>query len=174
MTGMTPDPGTPSATPAAEDVAGVERALSRVSYLSARVRRHDRAAAAAGVPPDRAAVVVLRQLADAGAMRPGELAARLEVEAPHVTRQVHQLAKAGYADRGPDPGDRRAHLIQLTPAGRAAARRIRQVRTRSMRAALPRWSPQDLHQLATLLHRMSDDLLASPPAGEEGDGELPG
>jgi len=43
-----------------------------------------------------------------------------------------------------------------------------------MRAALARWSPQDLHQLATLLHRMSDDLLASPPAGEEGDGELPG
>jgi hypothetical protein len=32
------------------------------------------------VPLDRAAVVVLLELADSGAMRPGELAARLEVD----------------------------------------------------------------------------------------------
>jgi DNA-binding MarR family transcriptional regulator len=62
---------------------------------------------AAGVPLDRAAVTVLLELADSGAMRPGELAARLEVEAPHVTRQVQLLEKAGYAARGADPDDRR-------------------------------------------------------------------
>jgi hypothetical protein len=30
-----------------------------------------------------------------------------------------------------------------------------------MQAALARWSPQEVHQLATLFHRMVDDLLAS-------------
>jgi hypothetical protein len=49
------------------------------------------------------------------------LAARLEVEAPHVTRQVQRLEKVGCAARGADPDDRRAQLIQLTPSGMAGA-----------------------------------------------------
>lgn len=93
-------------------------------------------------------------------MRSGELAARLEVEAPHVTRQVQRLQHAGYVDRVPDPDDRRAQLIQLTPSGRAASDRIREAGTSSMQAALADRPPQELHQLATLLHRMVDDFLA--------------
>ena len=100
-------------------------------------------------------------------MRPGELAARLGVEAPHVTRQVQRLQKAGYADREPDPDDRRAHLIQLTPAGKAASDRIRQAGKTGMQTALAHWPPQELHQLATLLHRMVDDFLAYAAEEEE-------
>ncbi len=107
-----------------------------------------------------AAVVILRQLAEAGPVRSGELAARLEVEAPHVTRQVQRLQQAGYVDRVPDPDDRRAQLIQLTPSGMAASDRIREAGTSGMQAALAHWPPQELHQLATLLHRMVDDFLA--------------
>jgi DNA-binding MarR family transcriptional regulator len=146
-------------TPVSADLVEIERGLTRIAYLLTRARRHDFISAAAGVPLDRAAVAVLRQLADSGAMRPGELAARLEVEAPHITRQVQHLEKIGYVDRAADPGDRRAHLIQLTPSGQAAADRIRTVGRRSMQAALARWEPQELHQLATLLHRMVDDFL---------------
>jgi DNA-binding MarR family transcriptional regulator len=82
------------------------------------------------------------------------------VEAPHVTRQVQRLQQAGYATRTPDPDDRRAQLIQLTPAGRAAADRIREAGTTGMQAALAHWPSQERHQLATLLHRMVDDFLA--------------
>jgi DNA-binding MarR family transcriptional regulator len=113
-------------------------------------------------------VTVLLQLAEAGAMRPGELAARLEVEAPHITRQVQRLAQAGYAERAPDPDDRRAQLIALTPADRAAARRIRETGRNGMQAALAHWSPQDLHQLTTLFQRMVDDLLAYAAEHERG------
>jgi DNA-binding MarR family transcriptional regulator len=156
----------PSATaPVSADVVELERALTRVAYLITRNRRHDLLTAAAGVPLDRAAVMVLQQLAESGAMRPGELAERLEVEAPHITRQVQRLQQDGYVDRAPDPDDRRAHLIQLTPSGRAAADRLREVRQRGMQDALARWPPQELHQLATLFHRMVDDTLAS--TGEE-------
>ena len=112
----------PAAAPAADaaDAAEILREITRIAYLITRARRHDRVRTVAAVPLDRAAVMVLGQLAEAGPVRPGELADRLGVEAPHVTRQVQRLQQAGYADRVPDPDDRRAQLIQLTPAGRAA------------------------------------------------------
>jgi DNA-binding MarR family transcriptional regulator len=161
----------PAAAPAADadpaaDAAEILRAITRIGYLITRARRHDVVRTVAAVPLDRAAVMVLQQLAEAGPVRPGELAARLEVEAPHVTRQVQRLQQAGYADRVPDPDDRRAQLIQVTPSGRAASDRIREAGTAGMQAALAHWSPQERHQLATLLHRMVDDFLAYAP-GED-------
>jgi DNA-binding MarR family transcriptional regulator len=97
-----------------------------------------------------------------------ELAARLEVEAPHITRQVQRLAQAGYAERAPDPDDRRAQLIRLTPSGKQAARRIRQTGRKYMQAALAHWAPEDLHQLTTLFHRMVDDFITYAAEHERG------
>ena len=158
----------PAAADAADaaDAAEILRAITRIGYLITRARRHDLVRTVAAVPLDRAAVMVLQQLAAAGPVRPGELAARLEVEAPHVTRQVQRLEKAGYAARGADPDDRRAQLIQLTPSGTAAAGRIREVGRSGMQAALAHWPPHELHQLATLLHCMVDDFLAYSAAEE--------
>src|SRR5438477_5344657 len=124
-----PEPAAAPAPADAADAAEILRAITRIGYLITRARRHDLVKPVAAVPLDRAAVMVLQQLAEAGPVRTGELAARLSVEAPHVTRQVQRLQRAGYADRAPDPDDRRAHLIQLTPAGRAASDRIRQAGT---------------------------------------------
>jgi DNA-binding MarR family transcriptional regulator len=162
----------PRATaPVSTDVAEIERALTRIVYLTSRVRQHDRLMARAGVPLDRAAVALLRQIADGEPVRPGELAARLAVEASHVTRQVQQLQKAGYLTRVPDPDDRRAQLIQLTPFGREAVERIREVSCRGMQGALAAWSPEELQQLATLFHRMVDDFLSYSGEGEAREGE---
>jgi DNA-binding MarR family transcriptional regulator len=159
-------PETQPESAAAADAAEILQAITRIAYLITRARRHDRVRTVAAVPLDRAAVMVLGQLAEAGPVRPGELADRLGVEAPHVTRQVQRLQQAGYADRVPDPDDRRAQLIQLTPAGRAAADRIREAGTAGMQAALAHWPSQERHQLATLLHRMVDDFLAYAAAEE--------
>ena len=147
-------------TPASEEVTEIERALTRITYLSTRARQHDRLMALAGVPLDRAAVALLRQVADSEPLRPGELATRLGVEASHVTRTVQQLQKSGYVTRVPDPDDRRAQRIQLTEAGRQAIDRIRDAGARGMQLALSDWSPEELGQLATLFHRMVDDFLA--------------
>jgi DNA-binding MarR family transcriptional regulator len=126
-------------------VIDIERALNRITYLSTRARQHDRLMALAGVPLDRAAVALLRQIADSEPLRPGEPANRLGVEASHVT----------------DPDDRRAQCIELPPQGQEAIDRIRAVGVRGMQAALAAWSPDDLRQLATLFHRMVDDFLAA-------------
>jgi DNA-binding MarR family transcriptional regulator len=149
-----------SGTPASEEVAEIERALTRITYLSTRARQHDRLMALAGVPLDRAAVALLRQVADSEPLRPGELANRLGVEASHVTRTVQQLQKSGYVSRVPDPDDRRAQRIQLTEAGEQAIARVRDAGARGMQLALADWSPEELRQLATLFHRMVDDFLS--------------
>jgi DNA-binding MarR family transcriptional regulator len=75
-----------------------------------------------------------------------------------VTRQVQQLEKTGYLTRVPDPNDRRAQRIELTPAGRDAVDRVREASCRGMSVALADWSPEDLEQLATLCHRLVDDF----------------
>ncbi|MFE7650517.1 MarR family winged helix-turn-helix transcriptional regulator [Streptomyces phaeoluteigriseus] len=147
------------AAPASPEVIEIERALTRITYLGTRARQHDRLMALAGVPLDRAAVALLRQVADSEPLRPGELAQRLGVEASHVTRTVQQLQKSGYVTRVPDPDDGRAQRIQLTGAGREAIDRVRDAGARGMQLALAEWSPQELRQLSTLFHRMVDDFL---------------
>ncbi|MEU0195925.1 MarR family transcriptional regulator [Streptomyces afghaniensis] len=155
------------------EVIEIERALTRITYLSTRARQHDRLMALAGVPLDRAAVALLRQVADSEPLRPGELAARLGVEASHVTRTVQQLQKSGYVTRVPDPDDRRAQRIELTDAGLQAIAKVREAGVRGMQMALSDWPPEELRQLATLFHRMVDDFLAHAVDEEPEDRSAP-
>nr|MDT0667717.1 MarR family transcriptional regulator [Micromonospora sp. DSM 115978] len=105
---------TTTSSQASQEVVELETAVSQMAYLLARTRQHERMRAASGVPLDRAAMVVLRKLDESGPVRLGELAEALHVEAPHVSRQVQVLERAGYATRAPDPRDGRAHVVQLT------------------------------------------------------------
>jgi DNA-binding MarR family transcriptional regulator len=142
------------------DVVELERAMTRISHLLTRARQHGRTIAEAGVTVDRAGVPLLRMLADVGEpLRPGELAARLAVEAPHVTRQVQRLERAGFVERVPDPDDRRAQRVRLSRAGQEAVDSIRAVGCRWMYEALADWPPEDRQRLALLFHRMVDDFL---------------
>ena len=141
------------------DVVEIERALSRISHLLSRARQHYQVAAEAGVPIDRAAVPILRLLAEAGPQRSGDIAARLAVEAPHVTRQVQRLEGAGYVERVPDPVDRRAYGVRLTASGREAVDKILDVGRQSILHALADWSPAERAQLAALFDRMVDDFV---------------
>ncbi|WP_344268416.1 MarR family transcriptional regulator [Streptomyces hebeiensis] len=149
----------PAAEPVPAAVSDIERALSRIAYLAGRARQHERLMATAGLAFDRAAVAILRNVAEAEPLRPGELAARLSVEASHVTRQLRQLENGGYVTRVPDPDDRRAQRVRLTDAGLAAVDRVREASRRGMEMALADWSAQDLRQLAGLFHRLVDDFV---------------
>ncbi|WP_207400839.1 MarR family winged helix-turn-helix transcriptional regulator [Actinomadura roseirufa] len=149
----------PSSVPA--DIIEIERAVMRIAHMLTRARRHDRFIAAAGVAVDRAGVPLLRVLADEGGpLRPGEIAVRLAVEAPQVTRQVQRLERAGYVERVPDPDDGRARRIQLTDAGLEALESVRAAGREWMREALGAWTPAERERLAGLVHRMMDDFEA--------------
>lgn len=158
-------PGVPP-DPAEAGIVEIERALSRVAHMLTRARQHDRTVVAAGVPVDRAAVPVLRALADGGGpMRPGELAAALAVEAPHVTRQVQRLERAGYVEQVPDPDDGRCRRVRLSASGVDAVECIRAAGRRWIAEALAGWTPADRERLAGLVHRMVDDFAAHSHAG---------
>ncbi|MEU6564033.1 MarR family winged helix-turn-helix transcriptional regulator [Nocardia nova] len=148
----------------------LEHALTRIAHLLTRARRHGRTVAAAGVTVDRANVPLLRMLADsAEPMRMGELAACLDVEAPHITRQIQRLERSGYVERIPDPDDRRAQRVRITDTGRATVEAVRAVGRQHIRNALGDWSTEDLRQLAALNHRMVDDFLANAEHDEAAD-----
>ncbi|MFD4872121.1 MarR family winged helix-turn-helix transcriptional regulator [Streptomyces sp. NPDC058420] len=149
----------PVTAPVPEDVAEIERVLTRVSYLAGRARQHERLMALTGLPLDRAAVAILRYIAESEPLRPGVLAVRMSVEASHVTRQLRQLEQLGYVIRIQDPDDGRAQRVQLTNSGLAAVDRIRDASRSGIEMALAHWPAEDLRQLAGLFHRLVDDFV---------------
>ncbi|MCX5239563.1 MarR family transcriptional regulator [Streptomyces prunicolor] len=154
----------PETAPVPEDVAEIERVLTRIAYLAGRARQHERLMALAGLPLDRAAVSILRYISESEPLRPGVLAVRMSVEASHVTRQLRQLEQLGHVVRIPDPDDGRAQRVQLTDSGLAAVNRIRDASRRGIEMALIHWSAEDLRQLADLFHRLVDDFVTHAEA----------
>ena len=68
---------------------------------------------------------VLRMIDTMGPQPQAEVARRLLVTAPVVTRLAATLADAGLVERRTDAKDRRAVLLALTPTGRRRARAMR-------------------------------------------------
>ena len=68
---------------------------------------------------------VLRVIDTLGPQPQAEVARRLLVTAPVVTRLASTLADAGLVARGTDPNDRRAVVLELTATGRRRARAMR-------------------------------------------------
>jgi DNA-binding MarR family transcriptional regulator len=68
---------------------------------------------------------VLRMIDTLGPQPQAEVARRLLVTAPVVTRLASTLAGLGLVERNADPKDRRTVLLTLTPTGRRRARAMR-------------------------------------------------
>ncbi|MEV1067224.1 MarR family transcriptional regulator [Streptomyces sp. NPDC050263] len=151
---MSPSP--PAVPPASPAAVEMERALTRAACLGVRARQHGRLVAMTGVPLDRAAVAMLRRIADRDPLRPGEPAQALAVRASHVTRQVRRLQKAGCVTRVADPEGSRSRRIRLTPLGEDAVARLGDAGARDMRPVPADWSPCEPRRLADLFHRRVD------------------
>lgn len=55
-----------------------------------------------------------------GALRMSDIADRLVLSRGGTTKVIDRIEERGLAERTPDPGDRRATLVRITPAGVAA------------------------------------------------------
>ncbi|WP_330274191.1 MarR family transcriptional regulator [Lentzea sp. NBC_00516] len=114
-----------------------------------------------GLPLDRPGLTVLITLRMAGQpLRVGEIAARMQVVGPHVTRHLHDLERADLVRRVTDPDDQRARLVELTDAGAAAAGRYLEAVIGRLAGAVADWSEEDKTTLGRLLSRFVDDLQA--------------
>ncbi|MBB4682850.1 MarR family winged helix-turn-helix transcriptional regulator [Amycolatopsis jiangsuensis] len=135
--------------------------LNQLSRSFNRGRLFERAIEASGIGLDHPSVQILTTLQLAGEpLRIGEIASRLQVVGPHVTRQVQVLEKRGLVERVTDPADQRARLIAPTAPGRAAAEKYFGAVLGWFTDALADWSPEDRSALGRLLGRFADDLSA--------------
>lgn len=127
----------------------------------------ERALATAGVDLNFTQFLALKRLGEAGPMAPGELARTLNYNPGALTRLLDKLERSGYLERVPDPTDRRALRLELTPGGRAVRQRMLACGNAAAERAFAEITRAERRQLRTLLMRVLDHLRAArpPPAG---------
>ena len=105
---------------------------------------------------------VLDALQSAGRIRMNELSAALGVVPRSVTTIVDALEKEGMVTRLPDPGDRRATLLELTGTGRSQLRRLRAMHDSAAAELFDVLTATEKDQLAGLLRRLQAAADAGP------------
>jgi DNA-binding MarR family transcriptional regulator len=143
---------------AVDDVARTQRALEQLDRLRASRNGHAALAAAAGIDLSRPAYALLRRIDEHGPAPLGELARATGMDAASTGRQVRRLEELGFVDRVQSEVDARVVVVQITPPGVDARRRIADVLDRHLRDVLDRWSETDRRKLGTLLQRLVDDF----------------
>jgi len=101
---------------------------------------------------------LVKQLMCGDAMRVSDLAARIELDASTVSRQIKQLEDKGIVERTADPADGRASLVQISEDGRDVMRAAFKRRHDRIKTVLAPWSDRDRAQLQELLTRLAADL----------------
>jgi len=142
---------------AAHDTAtdDLQQVLAAMSYLLTRPSAHDWQRTRAGVSIGRSDLHLLMALTrEGGTCRVGDLAERLLVEASHVTRQVAGLQEQGLVERTPDPDDRRARNITITPTGSAVLVRLRVANRETLRQSLDGVDQAEVDATVRVLRRL--------------------
>ncbi|MFD9702963.1 MarR family winged helix-turn-helix transcriptional regulator [Lentzea sp. NPDC059081] len=141
------------------DLEAVLPQLMRLGTVFNRSQLVERAMAQVGLPVDRPGLTVLITLRMAGQpLRVGEIAARMQVAGPHVTRHLHDLERADLVRRVVDPDDQRARLVELTDAGDGAAGRYLGAVLGWFTGVVEEWSEEDRDAFGRLLGRFVADL----------------
>ena len=99
-----------------------------------------------------------------GPVRPGELAARMKLDASTLTRNLQPLIAAGWVEQGPGD-DARSRSRVATEAGRAKRAEAQRAWKQAQLALNARLG----NQRVLALHRLIDDCLAALDAAESDD-----
>ena len=108
---------------------------------------------------------LLGALDGSGEHRLGRLAGLLGVDLSVASRQVATALERGFVERRPDPGDGRACLLHLTPAGEQALAEHRSTRVEWLRSVASSWTDDDARRLLADLGRLRDDISAARLGG---------
>jgi|ERR1700674_3178166 len=79
-----------------------------------------------------------------------------------VVLLLNELEAAGFSVRRRDPGDRRRHIVEITPAGRRAIERAEKAQEGIEDELLRDLSQDERATLKSLLSRVMDGLLKAP------------
>jgi len=98
----------------------------------------------------------LRVLKRYGTMRLSELSDHLHIAPRSATEVVDGLESRGLVQRRPDPGDRRATLVEVTGPGATVLGAIRAARGTEAERFFGRLGPADRENLARILRALQD------------------
>jgi len=98
----------------------------------------------------------LRALRRHGTMRLSELSDHLHIAPRSATEVVDALESRALVQRRPDPGDRRATLVEVTGPGAGVLDAIRAARGTETERAFGRLSQTDRAHLARILRKLRD------------------
>lgn len=135
-----------------------------ISHAIFRVARLHRMLAGAllretGLYPNQE--LVMMQLWDLGAQRQSELIALLDSDASTMTRTIQRLERAGFVRRRPDPTDRRATLVEPTPASKHLRRRIEAIWAELEGLTVGEWSDTERRRASAVLDGLERNLLSA-------------
>ena len=134
-----------------------DESLSEAIWSVARQLRETSQEALAPWDITPAHLRALRVLRRHGTMRLSELSEHLQIAPRSATEVVDALESRGLAGRRPDPGDRRATLVELTEHGASVLDAIRGARGTEAERLFGRLSPADRAHLARILRKLRTD-----------------
>ena len=141
-----------------ESIAAIETALHSLARRLKQARLHEYLTRQAGDGVNQAGLAVLYVLQGEEGMRVTDVAARLGIDAPAVTRKAQQLERARLVSRSRDESDARASRLQLTADGCQVMQRILLARHEWLSALLTDWSAGERRDFARLIGRLSDSI----------------
>jgi DNA-binding MarR family transcriptional regulator len=103
-----------------------------------------------------------------GESRATQLAERLGVSAPVLSRHITELEEQGFVVRRPDPLDGRAQLVALSPSGTDKLRAIEDHRTATLQDLLADWTEDDADKAAQILKKLAVSLRTAARATTAG------
>jgi MarR family transcriptional regulator for hemolysin len=109
----------------------------------------------------RAQWVVLIRLDRSEGLKQSELAEILDLQPISVTRLLDRLARNGLIERRPDPNDRRANRLYLTPAARPLLKQLAALGEEMMENVLDNIDAAARERLLHELGLMKDSLRAA-------------
>jgi MarR family transcriptional regulator for hemolysin len=121
-------------------------------------RRFEAALEAAGLGVTAGEARALHHAAAAGSVRQALIAERMAVEPMTLVGYLDRLEKAGLVERTPDPADRRAKLVRITPAADAVMARIAEIALDVRRRATTGMSTEEVDRMREGLKLMRGNL----------------
>ena len=114
--------------------------------------------------------VVLNALTDAPQSTQSALAEKIGADKTRIIATLDDLQAAGLIAREPDPADRRARLLSITPAGNRVRRQVQGDIQRNEERVLAELPPAERRAFLSAAARLSGlpvaRILAGPRAGE--------
>jgi DNA-binding MarR family transcriptional regulator len=131
-------------------------ALSEAFWAVARSLRHRTKAALEPWDISPSLARAMGVLSRHGDLRLSTLADHLHIAPRSATEVVDDLERLGFAERDPDPTDRRAVLVGLTPAGIETSKAIQAARQAESERFFGELSNQDRADLVRLLGKLRE------------------